>query len=138
MADFSQKFADALDIITVSVTLTSLADGSGADSSAIDNSSNKYIDADLEIKTNGTASSTDYVEVYILRSIDNSDFTDSANAELIGIVAMNGTTAVKNTIRIRNLPKYYKVRFVNNSGAALSSTGGDHAVSLLGIKFTDA
>lgn len=136
MADFSRKFDAAAD--TVTVTLTSLGDGSGADSSAIDNSTDKFIDMDLEVKTNGLAGSVDLLEVYLLASIDNSDFTDAANAKLIGVVQMNGTTAVKKTFRVFDLPLHYKIRFVNESGAALSATGGDHVVTLLGLKFTDA
>lgn len=136
MADYSQKFAASPS--TVTVTLTSLADTSGVASSAIDNSTNAYIDCDLEVKTNGTTGSVDLLEVYILSSVDNTDFTDSANAVLVGVVDMNDSTAVKKTFRIFDLPKYFKFRFVNNSGAALSATAGDHAVSYLGIKYTDA
>lgn len=136
MATLSRYFDTSEDTLTI--TLTSLADGSGADSSAIDNSSDKFIDADLTIKSNGTASSTGLLEIYLLASNDNTDFTDSANAKLIGTVLMNGTTAVKKVIRIYDLPKHYKIRVVNNSGAALSATGGDHELTLLGNSFTDA
>jgi len=133
MVSFSQEFAASA--ATVTVTLTSLADTSGADSSAIDNSTNLYIDCDLEIKTNGLAGSVDLLEVYLLSSVDNTDFTDSANAKPIGVVSLNGATAVKKTLRVYDLPKYYKFRFVNQSGAALSATSGDHVVSFLGIKY---
>jgi len=133
MVSYSQEYAAAVSAVTV--TLTSLANGSGVDSSIIDNSVDLNIDADVEIKTNGQASGTGLLEVYLLSSIDNADFTDSANARLIGSVQMNSAVAVKKTLRLFDLPKYYKFRFVNQSGAALSATAGDHAVSFLGVKY---
>lgn len=136
MTNLSRYFDSAEDTLTI--TLTSLADGSGADSSAIDNSTDKFISADLSITTKGTASSSDLLEVYLLASNDNSVFTDSANAKLVGVVQMNGTTAVTDVLRINDLPKYYKIRMVNQSGAALSGTGGDHVIKILGNAFTDA
>ena len=132
MTDISQKFDSTSDAVTVA--LTSLAHTGGADSSAIDNNSDLFIDCDVEIKTRGLSGSGGLLHVYLLASIDNSDFTDSENAKLVGVVQMNGTTAVKKTLRIYDLPKYYKFRFVNQSGAALSATGGDHVVTLLGVK----
>tara|TARA_B100001939_G_C16947103_1_gene620749 strand:+ start:1911 stop:2228 length:318 start_codon:yes stop_codon:yes gene_type:complete len=104
---------------------------------ALDNSGGD-IDGLLEIKTTGTSGSTDYLDIYVLESIDNVDFETSAQARYVGSVAMNGTTAVVAVMRLERMAPYFKVRVINNSGGALSATGSDHSISLSGIKYVSA
>lgn len=132
MANITQSFRAAA---AVTVTLASVADAGSVSSSAIDNSTNKDIDGLLEIKTKGQASGTDFLEVYILESNDGTEWTDAANAKLIGVVQMNEASAVIKTLRIKDIPSNFKLHFVNNSGATLSTTGGDHVVTFQGIQY---
>jgi hypothetical protein len=120
---------------SVTVTLANLANGSGATSNAIDNSTNKDIEGLLEVKTNGVASGTNYLEVYIMDSNDGTEWSDVANARLVGVVKMNAASAVIKTLRIKDLPSNFKVHFINQSGQALSATGGDHVVTFQGIQY---
>lgn len=137
MTNIARYFDSAEDTLTI--TLTSLANATGASSSAIDNSTDKFIGADLKVKTKGASgSNTGLLEIYLLGSNDNSDFADTANGKLVGSVLLNGTTSVIKTIRILELPKHFKIYALNNSGDALSATAGDHEMKLLGNTFTDA
>lgn len=115
----------------ISISLNSLADTGAADSTVIDNTSDRYVDADLEVKLTGTSGSIRLASIYLLRSIDGVDFTDGLNAELVGMVAMNGAAQVTKVLRVYNLPAFYKVRVVNDSGGALA--GSENEISMLGI-----
>ena len=129
---------------TGTLTIASLANGSGRCSTAIDNTSGVYITADigLKIKTNAAGTSaTGYVSVYLVRSYDGTSYDDAfagtdaaftpVNATLIGTInaVANATTYYK-TIDLAELgltlPKKWAIAIVNSSGAALDSTGGSH------------
>jgi hypothetical protein len=127
----------------LTLTLASLANGSGRCSTAVDNSSSNGISADiyLSIKTGASGvSSTGYIDVYLVSSEDGTNYEDAfagtdaaftpVNARKIGIISAvaNATTykAVINTALIGDLPRKFAVAVVNNTGAALSSTEGDH------------
>lgn len=124
----------------VTITIASLGSGSTATSSAIDNSSNKYISALLRVKVKTNAagtSSTGSVAVYIVRSTDGgTDYDDGVFLASFGTTA-NGTTYTKtfSTEPLGSLGSHWKVALVNNSGAALDSTGGNHEVEFAGVKF---
>jgi hypothetical protein len=135
---------------TGTLTIASLANGSGRASTAIDNSTNKYISADigLKIKTNASGtSSTGYVSVYLIRSYDGTTYDDMVNAGgtyagsdaaftpvnalLLGTIntVANATTYYKtfDTAELGlSLPKKWAIVIVNSSGAALDSTAGSH------------
>ena len=126
------------------ITLASLANGSGRASTAIDNTSTKAISADIRVKvtTSGTLA-TGFVSVYLIRSDDGTNYddafggTDAAytpiNAILLGTIATPATSTyvkVFDTAELGlSLPQKYAIGIVNSSGNALSSTGGNHSVT---------
>lgn len=152
MADIKAAFATKA---TVTVTLTSLANGSARESTVIDNSTNKYLDAMLRVKTNGIAGATAAMAVYAYGALNDTTYTDGAtgsdaaftaasikNAKLIGVVSMNAATAVTaGPMSVASafggvLPNKWGLIFRNDSGAALSATAGDHVVEYEGVYAT--
>ena len=123
----------------VTITLASLANGSSAVSSAIDNSSNKYVGAvvRVKVKTNAAGTSaTGLVTVYLVRSTDGgTDYSDNLD-QLIGTIptVANATTYAR-AFPVEPLGTHWKVAVLNSSGAALDSTGGNHEVEFTGVKF---
>lgn len=139
----------------ITVTLTSLANGSARESTVVDNTSNKFLDALLRIKTNGQASGTGLLEVYAYAALGDTTYTDGAtgsdaaftaanrkNAGGLVTVQMNAATGVVGpVISVAQafggvLPDKWGLIFVNSSGAALSATGGDHVVEYQGVYST--
>lgn len=136
----------------LTITLASLANGSGRCSTAVDNSSTNAISADIYIKTrlnSSGVSATGYLDVYLVRSEDGTTYedkdtgsnnytgTDAAftpyNCIKIGVISAvtnsDDLYAVVNTELAGVLPRKYAIAIVNNSGAALDSTAGNHAVT---------
>ena len=124
------------------ITLASLADGSGRQSTLITNSSN-YPAALVHIKiTSGASAPTvgSVYEVYLLRSDgtiadDGAGASDAAltieNAPLLGTIVVTATTAkafygVFDTAPLGPLGSSWGIAIKNETGNALSSTEGDH------------
>lgn len=137
------------------ITIASLANAGGRASTAIDNSTAKCTSADIMVKIKTGASSTSatgYVDVYLVRSEDGTNYDDAfsgtdgaytpVNATKIGIISAvaNATTYVGifNTAMFGELPRKFCIGLVNNSGAALDSTAGNHALSYTLKNFTVA
>lgn len=130
----------------MTITLASLANGSGRAGTAIVNTSTLAISADIEvlIKTNAAGTSaTGYVSVYLIRSADGTTYDDSfagtdaaytpVNAILLGTInaVANATSYVKifDTAELGlSLPQKWSIGIVNSSGAAFDSTAGNLAV----------
>lgn len=141
---------------TLTITIASLANGSGRASTALDNTSNKDISADIgvKIKTNAAGTSaTGYVSVYLIRSYDGTSYDDAfagsdaaytpVNALLLGTIntVANATTYYKtfDTAELGlTLPSKWAVAIVNSSGAALDSTAGNHEAKVVRKYFTVA
>jgi hypothetical protein len=142
---------------TITVTLTSLADGGARETTVVDNTTNLYLDALLRIKSNGLAGSTALLEVYAYAALSDNDYTDGAtgtdaafttanikNAIPVGSVQMNGATAIKaGPFSIAAafggvLPSKWGLIFKNASGAALSATAGDHVIEFQGVQAQSA
>ena len=108
----------------ITISLDDLADGSSATSNAIDLGNPGPFALALEAKLDGAgAGATGVCAIHAQWSNDNTDFSDSGNDLLIGVVQMNGTTAV---IKVLNVPvraRYLKLRVANDSGAALAASG---------------
>lgn len=138
---------------TIAVTLTSLANSGsvGRVSTFLDNTTNRYISANIYCKvtsgTNATANSPIYV--YLVRS-DNSSLVDDGlgtsdaagtivNSPLLGVINVAGTPAstpyygVFDTSTIGPLGPAWGVALVNNSGFALNGTAAQHLVTYIGI-----
>lgn len=123
----------------VTITIASLANATSAVSSAIDNSSNKYVEAIVRVKVKSGASgtaATGVVNVYLVRSTDGgTDYSDNTD-ELIGSIPVvaNATTYTR-AFRVPVLGTHWKVAIENRSGGTLDSTGGNHEVEFTGIKY---
>lgn len=129
---------------TLTITIASLANGSGRCSTAIDNTSTLDITADvgLKIKTNAAGTSaTGYVSVYLVRSYDGTSYDDAfagtdgaftpINATFLGTISAtaNATTYYKVFDLAElgiTLPKKWAIAIVNSTGASLDATGGSH------------
>jgi hypothetical protein len=129
----------------LTITLASLANGSGRASTAVDNTTDLYISADVRVKvtTSGTSSSG-YVSVYLLRSEDGTSYDDAfagsdaaytpINALLLGTILTPATSTYARTFDTAELgltlPAKWAIGIVNSTGNALSATAGEHEVSI--------
>lgn len=126
---------------TVTITIASLANGSTATSNAIDNSTNKFLSANVRVKVKTNASGTSAsgsCSVFLVRSTDGGTDYDDA-AMFLGALSTvaNATTYARtfSTEQLGPIGTHWKVAVANNSGAALDSTGGSHEVEFAGIKY---
>jgi hypothetical protein len=132
----------------ISITLTSRANGNQRGSAAIDNSSNLYLDAlvQLKIKTNASGTSaTGYIIIYAYGTADGgSDYGDGVtgtdadqtltvppNLRVLGVInaVANSTTYVSNPFSIASLfggkmPDHWGIVVENESGATLDASVG--------------
>jgi len=141
---------------TLTLTIASLANAAGRGSTALDNTTNLDITADvyIKLKTNAAGTSaTGYVSVYLVRSTDGTTYDDSfggtdaaltpLNSTFIGTIfaTANATTYTK-TFDLAELgltlPKKYAIAIYNSSGAALDSTAGNHEAKVTRKYFTVA
>ena len=135
---------------TATITIASLANGSGRAMTAVDNTTNLFLSADIGLKIKSAAaatSATGYVSVYLIRSYDGTSYDDAyagsdaaftpVNSLLLGTinVVANATTYYKvfDTAELGlTLPRKWAIGIVNSSGAALDSTAGNHE-----LKYTE-
>lgn len=145
MATIKQTF-ETTDTLTI--TLASLASGAGRAATAIDNSSSLDLDAAVFVKVKTGASgvsATGHIDVYIIKSPDGTNYDDAfagsdaahtpnAATFLFSFPATANATTYQGSERLSKvldrLPKKFSIVVVNNSGAALDSTGGNHAASV--------
>jgi hypothetical protein len=124
---------------TITITLASLANNTAVASSAIDNSTNKFLEAvvRVKVKTNAAGTSaTGVVNVYLVRSTDGgTDYADSTNVLLGSIPAIANATTYARDFDAPRLGTHWKIAVENRSGAALDSTGGSHEAEFAGIKY---
>jgi len=143
MANVKQALGTAA---TMTKTLASLANGSGRAATAIDNGTNLHVSADVRVKIKTGASgvsSTGYVAVYLLRSEDGTNYDDGfggtdavytpVNAILLGYInAVANATTYNKVFDLAELgitlPAKWSIGLLNQTGAALSSTEGDHEI----------
>lgn len=136
---------------TITWTGTSLANGSARESTVVDNTTNRYRDARIRFQTKGQTSGTNYVDVYVYTALGDTTYTDAAtgsdaaftaanrfNSRYLGSIKCNaGTSAVQAEFQLsdifRTCPDKWGLIVINNSGAALSATAGDHVVEYQGI-----
>lgn len=139
---------------TITITLTSLANAAGRQSAVVDNTSNLYLDARLRVQTKGQASGTLTLAVYAYTALGDTTYTDGAtgsdaaftaanrlNSRYVGSIQLNTTTAVQGELSIAQafngvMPDKWGLIFINNSGAALSATAGDHVIEYEGVYAT--
>jgi hypothetical protein len=122
----------------VTITLTSLANATSVASSAIDNSTNKFIAANVrvKVKTGTGTSATGFVNVYLVRSTDGgTDYGDNTDQLIGSMVANADSTTYARTFSADQLGTHFKIAVENRSGAALTGTGSDHEVEYTGLKY---
>ena len=115
----------------ITITLDSLANGSSATSAEIDNTTDLFLDALVEVVvTTGTVGSNPHVKVYALSSVDGTNFASDSNKKLIDTI---DTPASSTTYRSRAasvalafggvLPPKWKIVVENATGDALAASG---------------
>lgn len=127
---------------SVTITLASLTNGSANVSSAIDNSSTKYLEALIQVKVktgaSGTAA-TGLTNVYLVRSADGGTTYDDNTRVLLGTLptVANATTyiATFSTAPVGALGSHWKVAVENRSGATFDTTAGNHSCVYAGVKY---
>ncbi len=147
MSDIKAAYGAAT---AITITLTSLGDGSARQSTEIDNSTDLFRDVIVRIKTLGLAGSVNELSVYLYGSVGDTVRSGGAGASdaaftgqleelaFLGTVQMNGTTSVTALMAsflqaLGYVPNKWGIVVQNDSGAALSATGGDHDVDHMGI-----
>ena len=142
---------------SITVTLASLADGSARASTALDNSSDTFIDVlvSLSLKTGASGvSSAGYVNVYAYGSVDGgTTYTETAsgtdaaltltvptNLKLVGRISAvaNATTYKSGPFSVAgafggSLPEFWGIVIENKTGAGLDSTEGNHSKKYQGV-----
>lgn len=144
MASIKQAFNTAG---TATITIASLTNTSGRCSTAIDNSSGLYNSADVRVKIKTGASGTSAtgrVDIYLVRSEDGTNYDDSfggtdgaltpVNSTLVGYLnAVANSTTYQGVFDLAQLgltlPAKWAIAIVNNTGATLSATAGDHSIT---------
>ena len=154
MADIKAKFGASNQSITV--TLASLATAGVRSAAAIDNSTNVYLDAlvQVKVKTGGSGTtSTGYVNVYAYGTADGGTsypegcgtdttvtLTAPTNLRLIGVInaVSNATTYISEPMSVAGafggiLPDHWGVAIENQTGGTFDATGGNFSVFYQGI-----
>jgi hypothetical protein len=153
MADITTKYSSAA---SITISLASLADHAERQSDVIDNSSNLYLDAhiQLKVKTGSTVSGDKAVYVYAYGTTDssglgysggasgsNSTFSGTlANTRLIGVISTpaTGTSYESDIMSVAagfggSLPSKWGIIVENRSGSALDATESNHVKKYIGI-----
>lgn len=127
---------------SITITLASLASASTNTSSAVDNSSNKFLEALVQVKilTGASgASVTGYTNIWLIRSADGGTTYDDAGRVLIGTLptAANATTYIGSfsTAMAGALGSHWKIAVENRSGTTFNATGGNHSAAFAGLKY---
>jgi len=127
----------------VTITLASLADEAFATSSAIDNSVDRFIGADVQLKyrttTVSTGSDMPTVALFLIRSVDGGTTYDDAddNATLLDVYesAQDNTTFIYSTDTAQNmgcLPEFFKFVVKNQTGNSFDATGTNFSLVFTG------
>lgn len=121
-------------------TLVGLANGSTAVSNVVDNTSDLFLSADIQVKfrTTTPTSSTGYVAVILQRTADNGTTFDDAteDEEVLALLVANTdnttfTTSVS-TAKTGTLQSKWRLAIKNMSGAAFDGTPANFSVKFLG------
>ena len=141
---------------SITITLASLANNGIASCTALDNSSNLYDDALVQLKIKTGAASTGSgvpINVYAYASADGgTTYPDGAGTNtssgvtttqlrLLGqiIVSANATTYISDPMSVAAafggvLPEHWGIVIENKSGGSLDSTEGNHDKFFMGVQ----
>jgi hypothetical protein len=138
---------------TITIALNSVTSGSFATSSAIDNTSNKYVSALVQVKFKAgtTPTATGYVNVYLIRTADggttydgNSTANKPGGMQFLGSMFLSGAvtgevlTGTFDTALLGSLGEFWKIAVENLTGVTSDSTGGNHTAKFTGVTYTSA
>lgn len=142
---------------TITISPASVTTGNARQSAVIDNTATKYVDARIRVQSKSAASGTATLDLYVYSALGDTTYTDGAtgsdaafttanrlNARYIGSIVMNAATAVQGEVPSVAqafggiMPDKWGLIVVNNSGATLSATAGDHVFEYEGITLTVA
>jgi len=150
--DILNKFGTSGQTLTIS--MAGVVANAGRESTAVDNSTNKWVDAQLvvKIKTGGSGTSaTGMVNIYAYGSVDggstysgNATGTDGActptNMVQIGSIAVsaNATEYKSAVLSVAaafggSLPERWGIAILNLTGATLDATGGNFFAKWQGV-----
>jgi len=133
MATFKPQYGSKT---SVTIGLNSLANGNVAISNTIDNSTDLFQDYLIEIRISGTASSTVWLDVRLLPSMDGTTFATWENGIPLGTIdlSVNNQVAYFSVLNAMfQAPKYFKIAVRNNTGNALASSGNSLSVQGINI-----
>lgn len=126
---------------SITITLASLANGSTNASNAIDNSTNLFLSANVQVKVrtgSSGAAATGVTNVYLVRSADGGTTYDDSTRTLLGTLATNAnsTTYINtwSTEPLGQLGTHWKIAVENRSGGTFDSTAGNHSAAFAGFK----
>lgn len=159
MANIKVAYASSA---SITATLASLTSGSVRECTAIDNTTNLYVDAlvylAIKLQT-GTPTGDKAIFVYAYGSEDGTNYTDNAtgsdaavtmrspsNLVLIGVIATPDSGALtykSNPMSIAKafggvLPRKWGIVIKNSTGVTLDATEGNHTKSYTGVYYTAA
>lgn len=144
---------------TVTITLTSLADGSFRQSASVDNDTNAFFDAQVggSIQVGTTPTAGENIQILAYASYDGTNFTAGASGsdaaytadgeegllkllEVIEVDATSDQDYVWGPVSVAQafggiLPVDWGIIVKNDSGAALNATGTNNEVQFTGISF---
>lgn len=129
-------YASEANVLTTE--LNSLADaGTATTTTEINNSSNRYLDARLDVDIAASGAATGFVSLYLLEGQTTGvlSTTQKPNMRYIGDIQLNGTTDVNASFLVEGMPEFWKGHIVNNGGASLKSSG--NTVKFTGINYED-
>lgn len=157
-ADFKVKFGTSTAFTLTLASLASSATG-GRESTAVDNTTNLYVDALVYVKVklqSGSPANDKCIYVYAYGSEDGTNYTDNAtgsdaaitlrdptNLRLIGIINCpdSGALSYKSSpMSVAGafggvMPRKWGIVLRNYTGIALDATEGNHAYSYTGIYY---
>jgi len=156
MATLKEQFAAAA---TITMSLASLASGSWWQSAFIDNSTNVYLDAfvQMKVKTGATAAGT--VDFWLYASMDggtsysdgasgsDATFTPTATPNLVHLGTVNTPTATTSYTSAHfsvaaafggSVPQRWGLAAKNTNGGALDATGTNFVLQYQGLTYLSA
>lgn len=154
MADIKQKYGTSNQALTI--TLASLASAAMRECTAVDNTTDLFMDVKVAVKVKTGASgvsSTGSINIYAYASVDGgTSYTSSATgsdavysgrqSNLIYLgsldavnnaVTYSGTFSLSRVFGYGGIPAKWGIIIENLSGAALDATGGNHSVTYQGV-----
>lgn len=132
----SLKPVFASEVTLLSTGLDSLAGTASATSTEQDNNTNRYLDGWINIEAASASADTGYCSVYIMEGSATGKLSTSAqlsNMRKVDDIQMSGTTTVRKSVFIKNMPEFYAIHFIKNATPALAASG--NTVKFVGINY---